>query len=70
MKVPSKVTPYKESTIAKFPVVFPNAERSDAPLCIVVVHWDNRIVQELSQILFLMNTKTIMVFLLEFTLIE
>lgn len=29
MKLPSKVTPYKESTIAKFPVVLELLEKSD-----------------------------------------
>lgn len=29
MKVPSKVTPYKESTIAKFPVVLSILEKGD-----------------------------------------
>lgn len=29
MKVPSKVTPYKQSTIAKFPVVLSLLEKSD-----------------------------------------
>ena len=29
MKVPSKVTPYKESTIAKFPIVLSLLEKGD-----------------------------------------
>ena len=29
MKIPSKVTPYKESTIAKFPVVLAILEKGD-----------------------------------------
>ena len=29
MKIPSKVTPYKESTIAKFPVILSLLEQND-----------------------------------------
>ena len=43
------------NNFAELPVVFPNTERSDTSLGIVVVHWDNGIAQEFSQIFFLVQ---------------